>query len=94
MNILQKLDISLNLFVSLNPYHKPKKKLTHKVLSYEHPIFNIETEMAQKKISSIQGINNVFHTGAWTNYGFHEDGIKSAVKVVKKMNVQIPWELN
>ena len=94
MNILQKLDTSLNIFVSLNPYQKPKKDLTHKVLSYEHPIFNVETNIAQKEISSIQGINNVFHTGAWISYGFHEDGIKSAVNVVKKMNVKIPWDLN
>ncbi|MDC0094023.1 FAD-dependent oxidoreductase [Alphaproteobacteria bacterium] len=94
MNILQKLNISLDIFVSLNPYKKPKKDLTHKILSYEHPIFNKETNIAQKKISSIQGINNVYHTGAWTSYGFHEDGIKSAVYVVKKMNVRIPWELN
>ena len=93
MNILQKLDTSLNIFVSLNPYQKPKKNLTHKVLSYEHPIFNIETNKAQKKISSIQGVNNVFHTGAWISYGFHEDGIKSAVDVVKKLKVQIPWDL-
>ena len=94
MNTLQRLNTSLNIFVTLNPYQKPKKDLTHKVLSYEHPIFNLETNIAQKEISSIQGINNVFHTGAWTNYGFHEDGIKSAVNVVKKMNVQIPWDLN
>ena len=94
MNILQKLETSLNIFVSLNPYQKPKKDLTHKVLSYEHPIFNVETNIAQQEISSIQGINNVFHTGAWISYGFHEDGIKSAVNVVKKMNVQIPWDLN
>ena len=93
MNILQKLDTSLNIFVSLNPYQKPKKNLTHKILSYEHPIFNIETNKAQKKISSIQGVNNVFHTGAWISYGFHEDGIKSAVDVVKKLKVQIPWDL-
>ena len=94
MNTLQRLNTSLNIFVTLNPYQKPKKNLTHKVLSYEHPIFNLETNIAQKEISSIQGMNNVFHTGAWTNYGFHEDGIKSAVNVVKKMNVQIPWDLN
>ena len=36
--------------------------------------------------------NNIYFCGAWTGYGFHEDGIKSAVSIAKLMNIQIPWE--
>ena len=92
MNILQKLPTKKQIFVSLNPFKIPEKSLIHKIISYEHPIFNNETNDAQKEIDSIQGINNIYHTGAWTGYGFHEDGIKSAVNVAKCMDIDIPWD--
>ena len=94
MNILQNLNTSLNIFVSLNPYKKPKKDLIHKILYYEHPVFNLETNQAQNELDTIQGKNNIYHTGAWTAYGFHEDGIKSAVKITKLLDVKIPWDTN
>ena len=94
MNILQNLNTSLNVFVSLNPYKKPKKDLIHKILYYEHPVFNLETNKAQNELDSIQGNNNIYYTGAWTAYGFHEDGIKSAVKITKLLDVKIPWDTN
>jgi len=94
MNILQNLNTSLNIFVSLNPYKKPKKDLIHKILHYEHPVFNLETNKAQNELDSIQGNNNIYYTGAWTAYGFHEDGIKSAVKITRLLDVEIPWDTN
>jgi len=94
MNILQNLNTSLNIFVSLNPYKKPKKDLIHKILHYEHPVFNLETNKAQNELDSIQGNNNIYYTGAWTAYGFHEDGIKSAVKITRLLDVEIPWDNN
>ena len=92
MNLLQKLNTSLNVFVSLNPYNIPSKLLTHKIIMYEHPIFNEGTNKAQKDMALIQGKNNIYYTGAWLGYGFHEDGIKSAVNVSKLLKVKIPWE--
>ena len=94
MNILQNLNTSLNIFVSLNPYKSPNKDLIHKILYYEHPVFNLETNKAQNELDSIQGNNNIYYTGAWTAYGFHEDGIKSAVKITKLLDVKIPWDTN
>ena len=94
MNILQNLNTSLNIFVSLNPYKKPKKGSIHKILYYEHPVFNLETNKAQYKLETIQGDNNIYYAGAWTAYGFHEDGIKSAVKITKLLDVKIPWDTN
>ena len=43
-------------------------------------------------MSLIQGKNNIYFTGAWLGYGFHEDGIKSAVKVAKLFQTNIPWK--
>ena len=92
MNLLQKLNSSKNFFVSLNPFFIPDSNLTYKKIIYEHPIFNNNTNKAQKKMSLIQGKNNIYFTGAWLGYGFHEDGIKSAVKVAKLFQINIPWK--
>ena len=92
MNLLQKINNSLNVFVSLNPYMKPIKSLTYKKIIYEHPIFNTQTNEAQKKITEIQGKNNIFYAGAWLRYGFHEDGIMSAVNISSLLNIEIPWK--
>ena len=43
-------------------------------------------------MNCIQGKNNIYFTGAWLGYGFHEDGIKSAVSVAKLLKINIPWE--
>ena len=92
MNLLQKINNSLNLFVSLNPYITPIKSLTYKKIIYEHPIFNTQTNEAQKKMTEIQGKNNIFYAGAWLRYGFHEDGIMSAVNISSLLNIEIPWK--
>ena len=92
MNLLQKINTSLNVFVSLNPYIIPSKSLTYKKIIYEHPIFNSETNEAQSKMIEIQGKNNIFYAGAWLKYGFHEDGIASAVNISKTFKVDVPWD--
>ena len=92
MNLLQKINNSLNVFVSLNPYITPNKSLTYKKITYEHPIFNTQTNEAQKKMTEIQGKNNIFYAGAWLRYGFHEDGIISAVNISSLLNIKIPWK--
>ncbi len=92
MNLLQKINNSLDIFVSLNPYIIPSKSLTYKKIIYEHPIFNSKTNEAQSKMIEIQGKNNIFYAGAWLKYGFHEDGIASAVNISKTLNVVVPWE--
>ena len=92
MNLLQDINNSLDVFVSLNPYIIPSKSLTYKKIIYEHPIFNSKTNDAQRKMIEIQGKNNIFYAGAWLKYGFHEDGIASAVDICKTLKVAIPWE--
>ena len=93
MNQLQDLNTSLNLFVSLNPFIIPKKSLIHKKIIYEHPIFNKNTNQAQIQINGIQGKDNIYYVGAWLGYGFHEDGISSAVEVAKYFDIKLPWKI-
>ena len=46
----------------------------------------------KKKMTEIQGKNNIFYAGAWLRYGFHEDGIMSAVNISSLLNIKIPWK--
>ena len=59
--------------------------------NYYHPQFNIETVEAQKEIEKIQGVNNIWYTGAWLGNGFHEDGFSSAINISNKFNSLPEW---
>ncbi|MGC6517118.1 MAG: NAD(P)/FAD-dependent oxidoreductase [Candidatus Puniceispirillaceae bacterium] len=91
MNKLQSIEKDKPLFVTLNPFTRPEESLTHRVFSYDHPIFDKAAILAQNRLGEIQGQNHLYFCGAWTKYGFHEDGLSSAIKVVKSLGVDIPW---
>ena len=90
MNNLQKINSEKNFFVSINPPNVPKNIVDQTI--FEHPIFSIETLRSQKKLASIQGIKNTYYCGSYCGYGFHEDGIQSAVYVASKLNITLPWK--
>lgn len=92
MNLLQTLDEACPLFVTLNPAQPPAPELTHNVHHFTHPIFDQAAIDAQSAIPSINGKNRIWWCGAWQRYGFHEDGIHSAMNVVRAMGTTIPWE--
>jgi len=85
MNKLQPLNTSENFFVSLNQNQESNLYQT----VYEHPIFSLNTLQSQKDISQIQGLNNTYYVGSYLGYGFHEDGVQSALKVCKKLNINL-----
>lgn len=92
MNLLQGMKTRLPLLVSLNPLLPidPAKILLRK--NYRHPQFNAAAMAAQEALPSIQGQDRLWFTGAWTCWGFHEDGIASAVRVANALGVQAPWQ--
>ena len=92
MNNLQGLDPAYPIIVTLNPGRRPQEDLILDEHTFSHPIFDLKAIKAQEKISDIQGQNGLWFCGAYQRYGFHEDGLLSAVNVVKKMGVEIPWE--
>ena len=47
---------------------------------------------SQNEINNIQGQNNIYFCGAYQKYGFHEDGLTSAINVIKKLGVELPWQ--
>ena len=84
MNKLQPLQTKDQFFVSLN--QNQKKPLYQTV--YDHPIFSMATLQAQKDIGRIQGSQKTFYAGSYLGYGFHEDGIQSALKICQQLQIQ------
>ena len=91
MNKLQNLNLDKDIFVTLNPIKIPRPENILKVIDYSHPIFDSKSMEAQKEIKKIQGQNNIYFTGAWNGYGFHEDGVKSAIDVCKLLEIEPCW---
>ena len=91
MNELQGINSSKPILLSLNPKILPNPDLIYGQYSYSHPILDNKAINIQKKLSSIQGKNNLWFCGAWTGFGFHEDGVKSAVEIANSHNIHLPW---
>ena len=91
MNRLQAIDARYPLFVTLNPLRPIAEELVFDKHVFEHPVFTAATLAAQKELPKLQGQNNSYFCGAYTRYGFHEDGLLSAVNAVKALGVAIPW---
>ncbi|MEC8727965.1 MAG: hypothetical protein VXX58_04230, partial [Pseudomonadota bacterium] len=92
MNRLQNIRQDVPLFVTLNPIDAIAEDKCHATFSYDHPVFDQKAINAQKDLPSIQGQNGLYFCGAWTGYGFHEDGMASAVKVARAMQIDVPWQ--
>lgn len=92
MNKLQNIDEDYPLFVTLNPLKRPAEDLTVKRFQYAHPLFDTAAINAQTKLSEIQGKNKIWFCGAWTGFGFHEDGLKSGLSVARQLGGIVPWE--
>ena len=92
MNKLQDLKTKEEIFVTLNPSKIPKNEKILKVINYHHPIYDHHALNSQKQIEKFQGVNNVFYAGAWNGYGFHEDGVKSALKICDLLNIKIDFQ--
>ncbi|MGV6857820.1 MAG: NAD(P)/FAD-dependent oxidoreductase [bacterium] len=92
MNSLQRLNTQTNYFVSLNPLDEPRQETIVAEFEYDHPVFNAAGLAAQKQLHRIQGRANTWFAGAWTGYGFHEDGMRSGVEVAQALGASLPWE--
>lgn len=92
MNNLQNIDDNFPLFVTLNPNQKINPSDIFATIDYEHPLFDGEAIAAQKNIDSIQGEDGIYFCGAYFRYGFHEDGLVSALNVVNRLGCKAPWQ--
>ncbi len=81
LNKLQPLPFRTPVFVSLNPLAEPEPSRVIAEFAYAHPIFDAAAAAAQRRLPDVQGRRRVWLAGAWTGYGFHEDGLKSGLAV-------------
>ncbi|GAB1234375.1 NAD(P)/FAD-dependent oxidoreductase [Ferrigenium sp. UT5] len=83
INKLQPLPFKESVIVSLNPIDPPDPSKVISSFDYAHPVFDAAAIAAQDRLHEIQGERNTWFAGAWTGYGFHEDGLKSGLAVAR-----------
>jgi predicted NAD/FAD-binding protein len=89
MNNLQSIESPHQFLVTLN---RPDEIDPDKVLAqfhYDHPVFDGPAITAQKRRSEIQGGRATFFAGAYWGYGFHEDGVNSALDVCDRFGIHL-----
>ncbi|PJI38094.1 NAD(P)/FAD-dependent oxidoreductase [Ferrovibrio sp.] len=85
MNLLQNIDSSRPLFVTMNPVTEPREDLVFAEFTYEHPLFDRAAINAQDRLGQIQGKDRLWFCGAWCKYGFHEDGFTAGLRVAEAL---------
>ncbi|MFZ6744863.1 NAD(P)/FAD-dependent oxidoreductase [Undibacterium sp. JH2W] len=83
INQLQPLPFQTPVIVTLNPVEEPAAASIINSFDYSHPVFDATAIRAQSQLGNIQGRRNIWFAGAWTGYGFHEDGLKSGLRVAE-----------
>ena len=86
LNLLQNLKEEKNIFLTLNPYQKINEEKIFKKVKFTHPYYDGSTLINQKNLSKIQNKESILFCGSYFGYGFHEDGIKSSLNMLKYLN--------
>ena len=89
MNILQGLDAPVEFCVTLNRPDEIDPGKTSRKLLYSHPVYTPAGRAAQGRREEISGVRNTFYCGAYWSYGFHEDGVKSALAVCRHFGKEL-----
>ena len=86
LNLLQNLKCDENIFLTLNPYFEiDQSKILKKVNLHIHTLINLRLDH-QSKLKNLQNKRNILFCGSYFGYGFHEDGIKSSIEMLKNLN--------
>jgi uncharacterized protein len=91
VNQLQPLPFVTPLVVTLNPVIEPAPGTELRRFVYDHPLFDLAAIDAQRRLPMLQGQQRTWFAGAWTGYGFHEDGLKSALRVAADFSSLPQW---
>ena len=86
LNLLQNFKINKNIFLTLNPFEKINSDKIIKKIEFTHPYYDHNTLKNQKNLHLIQNKKNILFCGSYFGYGFHEDGIKSTLEMIKFLN--------
>ena len=90
MNLLQGIDAPQPLVVTLNRTHAIDPARILQRMAYSHPVYTHASVAAQARRQEIQGQRRTWFAGAYWGWGFHEDGIRSAVDVARELGVH--WD--
>ncbi len=88
LNRLQPLPWRTPVVVSLNPARPPDPRQVIASFDYSHPVFDLAAIEAQRRLAEFQGNAHVWFCGAWTRYGFHEDGLTSGLAVADALKAR------
>ena len=88
LNRLQPLPWTQPVLVSLNPLREPAAGTVLGEFDYAHPVFDRAAVAAQPQLAALQGRGQTWFCGAWTRYGFHEDGLLSGLTVAQRLTAQ------
>ena len=86
LNLLQNLKCDQNIFLTLNPYFKIDEDKILKKVKFTHPYYDQKALDAQSELVKIQNQKDLLFCGSYFGYGFHEDGIKSSMEMLKNLN--------
>ena len=85
-NLLQNLKCKEDIFLTLNPYFKIDQSKILKIVKFTHPYFDQTALDHQNELKKLQNKRNILFCGSYFGYGFHEDGIKSSIEMLKYLN--------
>jgi uncharacterized protein len=91
MQHLQGIDPARPLFLTLNPPRAPDPSLVFRTFNYAHPQYTQKAFAAQQLLRKTNGRNRTWFAGAWTGYGFHEDGLVSGLTAAEGLGAFMPW---
>ena len=86
LNLLQNIDCEKNIFLTLNPLKEIPNERIYKKIEFTHPYYDQKALDNQKNLKNIQNKENLLFCGSYFGYGFHEDGIKSSMEMLKNLN--------
>ncbi|MGD0198820.1 MAG: FAD-dependent oxidoreductase [Solirubrobacteraceae bacterium] len=88
MNRLQTLSSSREFLVTLNRSESIDPAQVIRTIDYSHPVFTRAGVKAQQRVAEISGQNRTHYCGAYWGWGFHEDGVRSALRVAEGLGVR------
>ena len=86
LNLLQNLKCDEDIFLTLNPYFEIDQSKILKKVKFTHPYFDQSALEHQRELQNLQNKRNMLFCGSYFGYGFHEDGIKSSIEMLKNLN--------
>ena len=86
LNQLQNLKIDKDIFLTINPFREIPEERIFKKVKFTHPYYDSDALSNQNNLNKIQNKKNILFCGSYFGYGFHEDGIKSSIDMLKTFN--------